>query len=104
LVAVELEQVAGGGDQPPLRSRGGSTATQEAIDAAVELCFGEDRLDHHLALAVELAGALALQHAAREGVASAVPPGRAPRRVAPSGGIKTWTPRPVSSSVCSLGL
>src|SRR3954447_2973319 len=73
LVAVELEQIPGGGDQSPFRASGGSSAAQETVDAAVELGVSEDGLDHHLTSAVELISELAFQDAAHEGVASAVP-------------------------------
>ena len=49
LVAVELEEVVGGGDQPPFRPAGGSAAALEAVDAAVELGVGEHGLDGDLA-------------------------------------------------------
>ena len=40
--------------QPPFRAAGGSAAALEAIDLAVELGVGEDRLDHRGPSAVEL--------------------------------------------------
>jgi hypothetical protein len=46
-------------DQSPFRAHGGSAASSEAVDPAVELRVGEDRLDDRLALAVELAAAVA---------------------------------------------
>src|SRR6185312_17284292 len=52
-VAVELEEVVGGGDQSPFRPAGGSPAALEASDLAVELDLAEDGLDGHLPLAVK---------------------------------------------------
>jgi hypothetical protein len=49
-VSVELEEVAGGGDQTPLGAHGGSASAVEAADAAVELRLAKDRLDPRLAL------------------------------------------------------
>jgi hypothetical protein len=72
-VAVELEQVVGGGDQAPFRADGGSASSVEAIDAAVVFRLAEDGLDHRLALAVELAAVLAGQDPAHERVEAAVP-------------------------------
>ena len=63
----------GGGDQPPFRADGGAASSSEAVDAAVELRVGEDRLDDRLALAVELAAALAGEDPAHERVKAAVP-------------------------------
>jgi hypothetical protein len=51
LVGVELEEVVGGGDQPPFGVAGGSSAALEAVDPAVELGVAEDGLDHALAFA-----------------------------------------------------
>src|SRR4051794_28294848 len=72
-VSVELEEVVGGGDQSPFRADRAAASSSEAIDAAVELRVGEDRLDHRLALAVELAAGLGRQDSAHEGVKAAVP-------------------------------
>jgi hypothetical protein len=72
---VELEEVVGGGDQPPFRADGGAASSSEAVDAAVELRVGEDRLDDRLALGVELAAALAGEDSAHERVKAAVPAG-----------------------------
>jgi hypothetical protein len=58
-VSVELEEVVRRGDQSPFGADGGSASSSEAVDAAVELGVGEDRLDDRLALAVELAAAVA---------------------------------------------
>src|SRR3954454_1922716 len=55
LVAVELEEVVGCRDEPPFRPAGGSSATLEASDLAVELQLSEHRLDRRLPLAVERA-------------------------------------------------
>src|ERR1019366_6729010 len=41
LVPVELEGVVGGGDHPPFRAHGGSSAALEAVNPAVELRLGE---------------------------------------------------------------
>jgi hypothetical protein len=49
---VELEQVVGGGDEPPFASAGGSAAALEAFDGAVELDLAKDGFDGDLALAV----------------------------------------------------
>src|SRR5918994_518240 len=72
-VAVELEEVVGGGDQPPFGADGAASSSSEAVQAAVELHLGERGLDHRLALAVELAAAHAGQHVAHLVVAAAVP-------------------------------
>src|ERR1035441_5541429 len=53
LVAVELREVVGRGDQPPFGQRGGSAASLEAVDLAVVFGVSEDRLDGLLALAVD---------------------------------------------------
>jgi hypothetical protein len=41
---VELMEVVGGGDQAPLGPDGGSAASVEAVDPAVVLGVGEDRV------------------------------------------------------------
>src|SRR5829696_9900548 len=74
-VFVELEEVVGGGDQSPFGADGGSASASEAVDAAVELGVGEDRLDDRLALGVELAAALCGENPAHERVRAAVPAG-----------------------------
>ena len=74
-MSVELEEVVRGGDQSPFGADGGSASSSEAVDAAVELRVGEDRLDDRLALAVELAAALAGEDPAHERVKAAVPAG-----------------------------
>src|SRR5215210_9402578 len=71
--AVSSQEVVGGGDQPPLGPDGGSPSASEAVDAAVELGVGKDRLDDRLALAVELAAALAGEDSAHERIRAAVP-------------------------------
>src|SRR5215207_5651417 len=55
-MAVELEEVVCGGDQPPFRATGGSSAALEAADLAVELQLAEDRLDRRLAPSVKQGG------------------------------------------------
>ena len=72
-VSVELEEVVRRGDQSPLGADRGSASSSEAVDAAVELGVGEDRLDDRLALAVELAAAVAGEDSAHERVEAAVP-------------------------------
>ncbi len=67
-MSVELEEVVGGGDQSPFGPDRGSSSSSEAVDPAVELGVGEDRLDDRLALAVQHAAALAGQDTAHEGV------------------------------------
>jgi hypothetical protein len=54
-MAVELQEIVGGGDEPPFRPAGRSAAALEAADLAVELELAEDRLDGCLALAVKRA-------------------------------------------------
>src|SRR5215217_9548030 len=51
-VAVELEEVVAGGDEPPFRPAGRSPAALEAADLAAVLQLTEDRLDRGLAPAV----------------------------------------------------
>ena len=81
---MELEQVVGGGDQPPFRANGAASSSSEAVQAAVELHLREHGLDHRLALAVERAAAISGQH-----LDPAVG-----RRTRPSSGA---VPRPVAS-------
>src|SRR5215207_2467455 len=80
LVLVELEQVVGGGDQPPFGPAGGSSSSLKAVDPTVELRVSEHRLDHRLAFSVELAAGVGLKHAAHERVGAAAPAG--PRALA----------------------
>src|SRR4051794_25708866 len=72
-VRVKLQQIVRGGDQPPLRARRDSAAALEAVDATVELCVGEGRLNHCAAPSVELAAMIGRQDSAHEGVEAAVP-------------------------------
>jgi hypothetical protein len=83
-VSVELEEVVRRGDESPFGPDGGSASASEAVDAAVELRVGEDRLDDCLALGVELTAAL----------------GRVPLRLLASGGISTWMPRSTICCIC----
>ena len=103
LVAVELEEVVGGGDQPPFRAAGGSSSSLEAVDAPVELGVSEDRLDHRLAFSVELAAGVGLEHAAHERVGAAAPAGPGALALRESGGISTFTPRQTMCSICTWG-
>src|SRR5664280_2595687 len=73
LVLVELQEVVGGGDQSPLRPRGRSSAALEAIDATVELCLSEHRLDHRLAFSIERASEVALKHSPHVRIGAAIP-------------------------------
>src|SRR3954464_3551068 len=75
LVAVELEEVVGRGDESPLASAGGPAAAGEAFERAVELDLAEDGLDRDLALAIELAALRCGQDAAHEVKALAGPAG-----------------------------
>jgi hypothetical protein len=70
-VSVELEKIVRRGDQSPFGANRGSASASEAVDAAVELRVGKDRLDDRLALGVELAAALAGQDSAHERVKAA---------------------------------
>jgi hypothetical protein len=74
-VAVELEEVVGGGDQAPPGPDGGSAASVEAVDAAVVFGVGKDRLDELLATSVEAGSQLGAQDLAHEAVEAAVPAG-----------------------------
>ena len=80
---MQLQQVVGGGDQPPFGPDGASAALVEASHAAVVFGLAEDGLDHRLASPVELPAALAGQHPSHEGVVAARPAG--PRRLAFAG-------------------
>ena len=79
-VAVEFEEVVGGGDQSSFRADGAASSSSEPVEAAVELHLREHGLDHWLAFSVELAAALAGQHFAHLVIAAAVPV--SPRRMA----------------------
>src|SRR3954469_9328797 len=72
-VSVKLEEVVGGGDEPPFGPDRASASSVEARHPAVVFGLAEDGLDHRLAAAVELAAALAGQDAAHEGVVAAGP-------------------------------
>src|SRR3954447_11699656 len=72
-VSVKLEQVVGGGDQPPFGPDRASASSVEAVHAAVVFGLAEDGLDHRLAAPVELAAALAGQDPPHEGVIPARP-------------------------------
>src|SRR3954452_15028877 len=72
-VSVKLEEVVGGGDQPPFRADGGAASSLESIDAAVVLGLAEHGLDHRLALPVEPAAMLGREHATHERVGAAIP-------------------------------
>src|SRR4051812_20654759 len=71
--AVSSQEVVGGRDETPFGADGAAAAASEAAEAAVELHLREDGLDHRLALSVELAAALAGQHASHEVVVAALP-------------------------------
>ncbi len=58
-MAVKLEQVVRGRDEPPFGPDGASAASVEAAHAAVVFGLTEDGLDHWLAAPVKLAAALA---------------------------------------------
>src|SRR3954471_19201472 len=57
--AVSSPEIVRRGDQSPFGADSGASSASRAIDAAVELGVREDGLDDRLALAVELAAALA---------------------------------------------
>ena len=77
----------GGGDQSPFRARGGSAAALEAVDPAVELRVREDRFDHGVAAAVEVAAVAGREHPPHEGVKTSLPDlARAPLRLPASAG------------------
>ena len=73
VVAVELEEIVGGGDQSPFRPAGRSAAALEALDHAVELELAEHRLDRDLALAVERPPAGRGEHTPHEVIEAAGP-------------------------------
>src|SRR3954469_3457138 len=72
-VSVKLEEVVGGGDEPPFGPDRASASSVEAGHAAIVFGLTEDGLDHRLAATVELAAALAGQDAAHEVVVAAGP-------------------------------
>jgi hypothetical protein len=47
-VAVELEEVVGGGDETPFRPCGRLASSFEAVDPSVRLDLGKDGFDHPL--------------------------------------------------------
>jgi len=75
LVAVELEEVVGGGDKPPFGPAGRSAAALEAADLAVELQLAEDRLDRGLAPAIEVVAVRGREHASHEVIEAPGPSG-----------------------------
>src|SRR3954452_24301675 len=66
LVAVELEEVVGSGDESPFRSARGSAAALEASHLAVELQLPEDGLDRGLSSPVERAAVWGRENATHE--------------------------------------
>src|SRR3954451_2760208 len=72
-VSVRLEEVVGGGDEPPFGPDRASASSVEASHAAIVFGLTEDGLDHRLAATVELAAALPDQDAAHEVVVAAGP-------------------------------
>jgi hypothetical protein len=72
-VAVELQEVVGGHQQPPFGSDGRSAATQEPVHAAVGLHLAKDGFDAALASQVELLAPVGREHAAGEVVKPAAP-------------------------------
>src|ERR687886_548359 len=75
LVAVELQEVVGGGDQSPFRPARRSSAALEAVDPSVELRVSEYRLDQRGAFLVERLAGVGLKHAPHERVRAALPAG-----------------------------
>src|SRR3954468_15089347 len=73
LVAVELEEVVGGGDEPPFASAGRPAAALEASDRAVELDLAEHGLDGDLAAPVKRAALRCGQDASHEAIDAAGP-------------------------------
>ena len=63
-VPVELDEVVGGGDEPPLGAGCGSSAAVKADEAAVVFGVAEDGLDELAALLVEAAAERGLEDAA----------------------------------------
>src|SRR4051794_28605892 len=84
-VAVELEEIVGGCDEPPFRPAGRSAAALEASDLAVELQLAEDGLDGDLSSPVSGAPDGRGEHAAHE-VIEAAGPSRSRRRAEPEVG------------------
>src|SRR3954454_14196613 len=73
LVAVELEEVVGSGDQPPFRSARGSAPALEASHLAVELQLTEDGLDRGLSSPVERAAVWGGENATHEVIEPTAP-------------------------------
>lgn len=70
---VELQEVVGGGDQPPFRERGRSSSSLELVDAPVVLGLCEHRLDHRLSSSVEPVCILGRERLAHRRVPFALP-------------------------------
>jgi len=70
---VELEEVVGGGDQPPFRERGRSSSSLELVDAPVVLGLCEHRLDYRLSSSVEPVSVLGRECVAHRRVSFALP-------------------------------
>jgi hypothetical protein len=75
LVAVQLQEIVGGGDEPPFRAAGRSAAALEAADLTVALELPENGLDRGLALAGERAAAGGSEHVSHEVIKPAGPSG-----------------------------
>src|SRR5438876_1621275 len=75
LVAVEFEEVVGGGEEAPFGSDGGSASSEETVGASVCLDLAEDGFDHALAFEVELFAVLGCEHASGEVVEPAASAG-----------------------------
>lgn len=76
-VLVELEEVMGGGQQPPLRSDGRAPAPVEPAGAAVALDLPEDGLCHALAFEIKLSAPIGREHSSREVIEPAATSGAA---------------------------
>ena len=72
-VAVQLQEVVGGRDQPPFRPARRSSTALKAVDPSVELRVREDWLDCPLAFSVDRRPELGRKYAAHERVVAAVP-------------------------------
>ena len=75
LVAVELCEVVGRGDQPPFRERGGAAAALEPVDPAVVFGVSEHGLDGLFALLVDRVPELGLEDAPHVVINAAGPAG-----------------------------
>src|SRR5664279_2930143 len=71
-VVVELQEVVGGGYQPPFGLHRGPASSLEAVVLAVELDVAVDRFDLSLPFAVDRSALGASDHAAHERVEPAV--------------------------------